>query len=125
MSKTLINDFISLQPADLDAGQIFSGKPADAYTRKARRTVHALFDPLWRDAPAMYGADCPLKPAALRRIARSRTYMWLSHHMGMSHTDCHISMMDVEQLRSAWRTITNHKPTPESIRAWAKESDNA
>lgn len=97
------------------------GNPADAYTRKARSTVHALFDPLWLDAPAMYGPDCPLKPAALRRIARNRAYKWLAHHMGMPFKECHISMMDVEQLRHAWRTITKYNPTPESVRAWAKE----
>ena len=33
MSKTLINDFISLQPADLDAGQVFSGKPSGTTVR--------------------------------------------------------------------------------------------
>jgi hypothetical protein len=97
------------------------GNPADAYTRKARSTVHALFDPLWSYASAMYGPDCPLKPAALRRIARNRAYKWLAHQMGMPFKDCHISMMDVEQLRHAWRTIKKHNPTPESVRAWAKE----
>ena len=33
MSKTLINDFISLQPADLDAGQVFSGNPSGTMVR--------------------------------------------------------------------------------------------
>lgn len=101
------------------------GNPADAYTRKARSTVHALFDPLWSDASAMYGPDCPLKPAALRRIARNRAYRWLAEHMGMPFKECHVSMMNVNQLRHAWRTIKKHNPTPESIREWAKEKKNA
>lgn len=33
MSKTLINDFISLQPTDLDAGQVFSGNPSSTTVR--------------------------------------------------------------------------------------------
>ena len=95
--------------------------PADAHTRKARRMVHALFDQLWENAPAMYGQDCTLKPAALRRIARNRAYKWLAEHMGMPFKECHVSMMNVNQLRHAWRTIKKHNPTPESVRAWAKE----
>lgn len=97
------------------------GNPADAYTRQARSKLHTLFDPLWQDAPSMYGPDCPHKPATLRRIARTRAYKWLAHHMGMPYRDCHISMMDLSELRHAWRTITKHNPSPESIREWAKE----
>lgn len=42
------------------------GNPADAYTRKARSMVQ-LFDPLWSDAPSMYGPDCPLTPDPTHR----------------------------------------------------------
>ena len=97
------------------------GNPADAYTRKARSTVHALFDSLWSDAANMYGPGCTLKPAALRRIARNRAYKWLAHHMAMPFKGCHISMMDIDQLRHAWRIINAHSPTLESVRTWAKE----
>lgn len=96
------------------------GLPVDAYTRKARRMVHALFDPLWSDAHSMYGPDCPIKPAKLRRRARVHAYKWLAHYMGIPFRECHISMMNIEQLRHAWRTIKKYNPTPESVRAWAK-----
>ena len=97
------------------------GNPADAYTRQARHTLHQIFDPLWSAAPEMYGADCGLKPAALRKIARRRAYKWLAAHMPMPFEDCHISMMNIDQLRQAWRTIKQNNPTAESVRAWTKE----
>lgn len=82
------------------------GKPADAYTRRARRMVHRIFDPLWLNAP--------------ERCARRRAYQWLALHMGIPEKECHISMMNIEQLRHAWRTIVKEKPTPKIIREWAK-----
>ena len=100
------------------------GTPADAYTRKARSKVHALFDPLWSDVLAMYGPDCPLQPRALQRIARNRAYKWPAHHMSIPSEGCHIAMMDLAQLRQAWRTLKRYNPTPESIRAWSTENNH-
>ena len=98
------------------------GTPADAYTRQARRKVHQLFDPLWQEAEAMYlGDTAPLNPRKLRGIARSRAYQWLAEILNLPVKKCHISLMNVEDLRSAWRAIRLHKPTMYSIREWAKQ----
>ena len=100
------------------------GTPADAETRRARRIVHdQAFDRLWQNAPAMYSEGDSGRPsdAALRRIAKVRAYKWLSEKAGIPFEKCHMSMMDIEQLRLVWRTIRDHNPTPESIRAWARE----
>lgn len=96
------------------------GTPADAYTRKARRIVHEAFDSLWQNAHEMYGSDCTLDSKVLQSIARKRAYAWLAERMGISVEKCHISMMDVDMLRTAWRIIMKHKPTMESIRSLSK-----
>ena len=83
------------------------GKPADAYTRNARKLVHELFDPLWRNAPSKS-----------QQKARIDAYAWLSAHCGIPKKECHISMMDLPQLRQVWRVIKQNSPTPESIEDW-------
>ena len=87
------------------------GKPADAYTRNARKIVHELFDPLWRNDKS--------KP---RQKARIDAYSWLSAHCGIPKKECHISMMDLPQLRQVWRVIKQNSPTPESIEEWVNAS---
>ena len=87
------------------------GTPADAYTRNARKIVHELFDPLWRNAKSKS-----------RQKARIDAYSWLSAHCGIPQKECHISMMDLPQLRQVWRVIKQNSPTPESIEEWVNAS---
>lgn len=97
------------------------GTPVPAAVRRARRIVHACFDPLWQSAHELYGPECELSPRKLQRIARNRAYKWLAAHSGIPEEDCHMARMSIDQLRQAWRTIKHHNPTAESVRAWAKE----
>lgn len=56
MSNTLINDFISLQPAYLDAGQVFSGKPSGTTVRampRPRPAARPLTMPISSTNPAV------------------------------------------------------------------------
>ena len=97
------------------------GTPMPAGVRRARRLMHEIFDPLWMNAQDMYSDFCAVPMETLQRIARNRTYAWLSAHTGIPEKQCHMGKMTLEQLRHAWLTIKKYNPTPESIRAWAKE----
>lgn len=92
------------------------GRPAGPETRKARGYVHAVLDPLWRDAPALYPADA--KPYGIRRVARLRCYEWLADQMGLTADECHTGMFTIEQCRQAYRLLRN--TTYADIRKWAK-----
>jgi hypothetical protein len=73
--------------------------------------------------------DRPALSLFMKGVIVQKIVVWFSScgaaSAVMPFKECHISMMDVEQLRHAWRTITNHNPTPESVRAWAKEKKHA
>lgn len=57
------------------------GRLADKSLRTAKMEAHAAFDPLWRGKP---------------KGARTAAYQWLAGALGISATDCHIGMFDVE-----------------------------
>lgn len=65
--------------------------PADQETRNARKATHALFDPLWQNGK--------------RFASRKAAYTWLREAMGLSKTDCHIGMFDLEQCGAAQASI--------------------
>lgn len=67
------------------------GTLADAETRNARMSVHALLDPLWRGVEPYDGAGKP----------RKRVYAWLAHHMGLVKDTCRVGMFDTDQCRNA------------------------
>lgn len=60
------------------------GRLANAELRKAKRTAHAAFDPLWKSG----------------RMSRASAYKWLAEAMAISRNNCHIGMFDVDQFRA-------------------------
>jgi len=83
------------------------GYPCDAETRNARKEVHKILDPIWRNAhqdPAYAGSE--KTDVAIKKIqgsARGRVYAWLAFSMGIEKTDCHTAMFNVDQCRQAWK----------------------
>ena len=55
---------------------------------------HALFDALWRG-----------KPKARRK--RDALYEWLAGQMGLPLADCHFGYFDLQQLRQAYRLLSD------------------
>lgn len=64
------------------------GRLANKELRAAKKAAHAAFDPIWQTS---------IEKGRERNEARSGAYEWLSQAMGMSHQDCHIGMMDVNE----------------------------
>lgn len=100
------------------------GIPANAETRRARRLTHEIFDRLWRQAPSVVGFRG--SPQELRKAtneARTQAYRWFAHVMEKSSSEAHISHMDLETLRHAYRLCRD--ATPEEVAAFVKgpESD--
>ena len=60
------------------------GRLANAELRKAKREAHAHFDPLWQSG----------------KIGRRDAYAILAGVLGISASDCHIGMFDVQQCRA-------------------------
>ncbi len=95
------------------------GRLADATLRRAKMSVHSVFDPLWKDVMSAYqDAGVPLN--VLLRIGRTRAYQWLAHHLHIPFDDCHVGMFDVPTCQRAVEVIDRLKPTPSTIRTWAK-----
>ena len=95
------------------------GRLANLELRRAKMSVHSVFDPLWQDWLTAYpGAQPPY--GHLARIARTRTYRWLAEQLGISFADCHVGMFDVSLCRRTVELIERLKPTPTFIRVWAK-----
>lgn len=92
------------------------GRLADAELRLEKQKTHALFDPLWQQAPRMYGGS----NGKVKQVARIRAYEWLAARMGIPIDECHVGMFDVALCQRAQELIRELSPTPESIRAWAK-----
>ncbi len=92
------------------------GTPADARTRALRKRAHDALDPLWRDAPLLYGVDAldPKKVRIIRGRARRRTYEWLEERLGQP---AHLGSADAALCRRI--IFACSRATPESIRAWA------
>jgi len=83
------------------------GRPGNEETRNARKHLHKILDPIWKNAwqsPA-YGRIDPSDREArlsITRSARSRVYRFLAECMGISREQCHTAMFDIEQCRFAW-----------------------
>lgn len=86
------------QPADKDGTP--RGAPANRETRRARKSAHAAFDPLWRDVEHLVPSHLQGRArwnelAHQRRAARRRAYAWLCNRLALSHIDeCHIALFD-------------------------------
>ena len=61
------------------------GTPANAALRQARRRVHAVFDPLWRN----------------KYMRRGKAYELLAKMMGLPPEQAHIGMFNMEQCEKA------------------------
>lgn len=113
--------FFLCNPCNAYCGTHPDGRPlgrlADAPLRRARNYVHNLLDPLYEKASEAYDGEDTGK---IRGVARSRAYRWLAEQMGIRVADCHVAMFNVEQCREAYRILRDQRPTPVSIRAWAK-----
>ncbi len=72
------------------------GTLAGPELRRARMRAHNALDPLWRHAEDHYPDLPKRKIRAIRNIARSRVYRWLSLRLGIPEDQCHIGQSDVE-----------------------------
>lgn len=70
------------------------GTPANAELRKARNSVHALIDPIYKASPHKKGA-------------RSNMYEYMANAMGISRDECHVGMFNIEQCSKACRIMEN------------------
>lgn len=61
------------------------GRLANAELRRAKMSVHAAFDPIWKEGG--------------RR--RGDAYAWLARELGISRSQCHVGMFDLETCRRA------------------------
>lgn len=103
---------------------------ANPKLRAAKKRAHAAFDPLWKEAPAMYD-DLPddSTPAGaklrrkqehrIRQRARKRAYQWLAEQLGISANDCHIGFFDLDQCERVVSVCC--RATTWDVRAWAKQ----
>lgn len=76
-----------------DSDAVPMGRLANAQLRAAKRLAHAAFDPLWQE----FG------------MKRMDAYQWLADKMGVSGSECHIGMFDVDQCRKVQRLATDYK----------------
>ena len=67
--------------------------------RKGKIMCHALFDARWRG-----------KPKARRK--RDALYEWLAGQMGLPLADCHFGYFDLQQLRQAYRLLSDVQGLP-------------
>lgn len=75
----------------LSDGTLAKGTLAGPALRKARRGVHAAFDPLWEEG----------------KMSRNGAYAWLANEMQLSVADCHIGMFSLQQCHDAVKIIHN------------------
>lgn len=95
------------------------GRLANAELRKAKQAVHGAFDPLWKNVMSAYD-DPGAPPRVLLRIGRTRAYQWLAHHLHIRFDDCHVGMFDLETCHRTVALIYRYRPTPKTVREWAK-----
>lgn len=99
------------------------GVPALKELRDARdMLLDQMLAPLWKTAVASTGAE-PEDMRARKMIenaARSRTYSYLAHRLGITREECHVALFDIERCRAAWKALKGIS-YPE-IRLWAKET---
>jgi len=106
------------------------GIPAPAEIRRARRFCHAVFDQLWKSAPALYRIQ-ETEPSerhraeqAIRRQARKRCYRWVAERLGLAEAEAHISRLaDLGQLRDFYRLARGARMS--EILEWAHEREAA
>lgn len=96
------------------------GRLANAELRALKREVHRLFDPLWILYWQAY-PDLEDRNSRIRAVQRGRCYSWLAAQLGIATDECHVGMFDPDRCRAAIAAMTREKPTPASIRAWAKQ----
>jgi zinc-finger-containing domain len=99
------------------------GRLANAQLRQSKIRAHAAFDRLWlwRHIRTVYRDNVPVPRHILVSIARKRAYLWLAERMAISPAQCHIGMFDIQQCQRVVEVIRLNDPTPQSIRAWAKD----
>lgn len=68
-------------------------KMATPQTRRARRMLHGIFDPLWKT-----------------REQRTLAYTWLAEKMGLPRKECHIGLFSVEQCQQAILLVEKYRP---------------
>lgn len=78
------------QPCDARVGTrrgttVPLGTLADSELRRARREVHAVFDPIWQGG----------------NVLRHRAYWWLAGQMGIPGKECHVALFDLERCAAA------------------------
>jgi hypothetical protein len=79
--------------------------PADDETRAARRELHEMFDPLWRDHGVFVSSQG-------KKGRRGKAYRWLAENMNLKQEDAHFGMFDLEQCKKAKRLIQELLATP-------------
>lgn len=104
-----------------DGTETPKGTFAKPELQAARQRAHRAFDPLWQNFRQAYPAQQVGAPEpVIRRIARDRAYDWLTFQMGATRK-VHIGEMNLIECNAVVEIINKHKPTPISIRAWAKQ----
>lgn len=72
------------------------GRVANAELRDLKKSVHAVFDPIWKQG----------------HLSRGKAYGWLALRMDLSIQECHVGMFDEKQCRLAigileeWEGVT-------------------
>jgi zinc-finger-containing domain len=100
------------------------GTLADPPTKRARQAAHAAFDPLWQRWADAYPGQVR-SPSQVRGAARGRAYWWLAVQLGIDRNDCHIGAFDAATCERIVAIIREQRPTPGSIRSWAKQQQEA
>ena len=80
------------EPCDARVGchgtsNVPKGTLADPALRGARRDVHAVFDPIWRDG----------------EMLRFEAYAWLAKKLGLPGHECHVARFDLGRCAVAIR----------------------
>lgn len=107
----------------------WGGKPlVPRAVHQARRRFHAVFDPLWVDAPLLH--DIRELPGswqyddAVRKIrlaARKRAYAWLSWASMLPEPDCHGSTQTSLKKLHQLIECASHCTGPVEISEWASQ----
>lgn len=69
------------------------GRLANADLRKAKQSVHRVFDPIWKSG----------------QMTRSKAYRMLAQKMGMSKCQCHVGHFNLDECAKALLVLQNDK----------------
>lgn len=101
------------------------GRLADADLRRAKVEAHKALDPLWRDAPKIYGISRgPYNRHSVKRIQRKmrqRVYQWLAEQLGLPEPEAHIGWMDEDTCHRVILVASQARTS--EIRQWAKQRE--